>query len=353
MDHNTAFGTGGSNAANGGAVFAQNASAVSVTNSTFAENIAAAGGGFFELNDGMTNAVSFLNSTIADNTGGGILVTMEFATRPTLLPVLENTLVAGNTSGDNVQGMVQSNGHNLIEDPTGASGLTSGDITGQDPRLGPLTNNGGLLPTLALLPGSPAIDAGDSAVATAAGLTADQRGPLFARITGAAVDIGAFEVQPMSTMTPINVTKPAPPAEITGATVLHTQKKNKRGKPVGKSALTGFQLSFNTTMNVATVMNQSNYSLGKWHTKRVKRKTISVLQPLAFTVIYHPSMNSVELLLGGKQTFPQGGQITLIGTPPSGISDSAGGFLDGTGTGTGGNNAVYTISSNARGLILA
>ena len=62
---------------------------------------------------------------------------------------------------------------------------------------------------MALLPGSPAIDAGSNAVAQAAGLTTDQRGPGFSRIVGAAVDLGAFEtgnsivvVNPFAGLTP-------------------------------------------------------------------------------------------------------------------------------------------------------
>ena len=56
-----------------------------------------------------------------------------------------------------------------------------------DPKLGPLADNGGPTLTMALLPGSPAIDAGNSALAP----TADQRG--FPRPAGAAADIGAYE----------------------------------------------------------------------------------------------------------------------------------------------------------------
>jgi hypothetical protein len=236
VDHNTAFGAGGTTSANGGAVFASSAAAVSVTNSTFADNTAGAGGGFFEFNDGLTNAVTFLNSTIADNTGGGILVSSAFSTTPTLLPVLENTLVAGNTSGDDVQGMVQSNGHNLIQDPTGATGLTSRDITGRDPLLGQLTDNGGLLPTLALMTGSPAIDAGDSAVATGAGLTTDQRGLLFDRIAGATVDIGAFEVQGLQTLLPTTITTLAAspsPVEFGAAILCAATVTSAAGTPTG------------------------------------------------------------------------------------------------------------------------
>jgi hypothetical protein len=59
-----------------------------------------------------------------------------------------------------------------------------------------LQSNGGPTPTQALLPGSPAIDAGDDSVlGSPFNLTTDQRGPGFLRKVGAHVDIGAFEVQ--------------------------------------------------------------------------------------------------------------------------------------------------------------
>jgi len=54
-----------------------------------------------------------------------------------------------------------------------------------DPKLGPLQDNGGPTPTEALLPGSPAIGAGDPALLN----TLDQRG--YNR--GTPVDIGAFQ----------------------------------------------------------------------------------------------------------------------------------------------------------------
>jgi hypothetical protein len=62
-------------------------------------------------------------------------------------------------------------------------------IIGIDPLLAPLTNNGGPTRTHALQTGSVAIDAGSNPQA----LTSDQRGPDFARVTGIAADIGAFE----------------------------------------------------------------------------------------------------------------------------------------------------------------
>ena len=61
-------------------------------------------------------------------------------------------------------------------------------ITGQDPLLGPLQDNGGPTFTHALLAGSPAIDAGNDGAAPAT----DQRGT--SRPQGLFSDIGAFEV---------------------------------------------------------------------------------------------------------------------------------------------------------------
>src|SRR5207245_3920500 len=63
-----------------------------------------------------------------------------------------------------------------------------------DPLLGPLTDNGGPTPTMALLHGSPALDAGDNALLHGPyALRTDQRG--FPRKSGSHVDIGAFEFQ--------------------------------------------------------------------------------------------------------------------------------------------------------------
>src|SRR5262249_6816777 len=109
---------------------------------------------------------------------------------------LTNSIIAENTAGVGpdvrspfAQG-VRSHGHNLIGITDGSSGWGSSDLTRAgasplDPKLAPLGSNGGPTQTMALLPGSPAIDAGDSG----AGIPTDQRG---ANRNGD-VDIGAFE----------------------------------------------------------------------------------------------------------------------------------------------------------------
>jgi hypothetical protein len=77
-----------------------------------------------------------------------------------------------------------------------------GTLTGVNPLLGPLADNGGPTQTHALLAGSPAIDTGPNPLPTFALNANDQRGAGFPRVVGAAVDIGAFEVQPPPTPVP-------------------------------------------------------------------------------------------------------------------------------------------------------
>lgn len=60
-----------------------------------------------------------------------------------------------------------------------------------DARLSPLAHNGGPTMTHAILPDSPALNAGDNPLS----LTTDQRGAPFVRDFGGGVDIGAYELQ--------------------------------------------------------------------------------------------------------------------------------------------------------------
>ncbi len=123
---------------------------------------------------------------------------------------LANTSIADNQTGSDCRSPVESRGHNLVGD--GCLCTTTGDLVGTvsepiDPLLGELRDNGGPTLTHALLPGSPAIDAGNPAppgtVGTACPATA-QRG--VARPQGPRCDIGAFELVPTGPKT-ITVTK--------------------------------------------------------------------------------------------------------------------------------------------------
>ena len=125
-----------------------------------------------------------------------------------------------------------------------------------------------------------------------------------------------------------NVTSPAPPAPkppvIIGESVLFARKTNRRGKPVGRPVLAGFEIDFSTSMNPVTTGNASNFRLGQYITRRVRGKVVKVLQAVRFTERFDSSTNSVKLLVAGKPTFTRGGQITLVATPPGGISSCRG-----------------------------
>jgi len=120
------------------------------------------------------------------------------------------------TAAPDFDGTVKFSDHNLIGIQDGSTGFAkanSGDRVGSlanplDPHLGPLQNNGGPTQTLALLPGSPAINAGENAIQLFNGPN-DQRGQGFPRVVNGTIDIGAFEYQPPSSPSPSP--SPAPP----------------------------------------------------------------------------------------------------------------------------------------------
>jgi hypothetical protein len=174
----------------GGGIY--NAGNLTINNSTLsgnsvddAEYLTANGGAIANY-----GTLSINNSTLTDNNtlyGGGIY------NAGTLN--LRNTVLAGNTAylGRDLDGSLATSGYNLIGSTEGGSGYDETDLLNVNPMLGPLRDNGGPTFTHALLPGSPAIDAGDP---NFSGLPDfDQRGDGFPRIVNGIVDIGAFEVQ--------------------------------------------------------------------------------------------------------------------------------------------------------------
>ena len=143
-----------------------------------------------------SNAVTNIDSsTITANAAGGISAGAAVN--------LANSIVAGNTAFD-VNGLITSQGYNLMQNTSFAtiSGVTTGNILGQDAKLGPLADNGGPTKTHLLLAGSPAIDAANPAGDTDPDgnlLTVDQRG--LSRKIGPASDIGPVENQATAPLT--------------------------------------------------------------------------------------------------------------------------------------------------------
>ncbi len=165
---------------NGGGLYVSGGS-LSIGNSTITNNSAAnAGGGVYINSAGYTIA----NSTIAYNsalTGGGVF------SSGVLQVSIKNTILAANTGGNSNQAQL-SQGYNLDTDSSAGLNLASDlhPVSAGLVAVGSLAGNGGYAPTLALVNGSVAINAGDPAAPAL-----DQRG--LARYM--APDIGAFEQQ--------------------------------------------------------------------------------------------------------------------------------------------------------------
>ena len=172
----------------GGGIYAS-AVGASIVNSTISGNSAGtSGGGIYEAN----SSLHVTNSTITGNSapsGGGIYTVGSVE--------VSNTILNAGALGENIfnnGGTVTSDGYNLSSDDGGGYLTGPGDQINTDPLLGPLQSNGGPTFTHALLPGSPAIDAGDPNFSPPP--FNDQRGCPFERVFNGRIDIGSFETQP-------------------------------------------------------------------------------------------------------------------------------------------------------------
>ncbi len=201
----------------GGGIFNWDNNQLTATNVTLLGNSAQESGGGIYIVDG---SVTLVNCTLTANraasTGG---VGGGFALESGGAVVLSNTLIAGNfkgtgtTSHDAFGDIAAASANNLIGVNTNLSGITNGSQGNKigtaanpiNPLLGTLANNGGPTQTHALLPGSPAIDAGGNAQIPS-GITTDQRGPGFPRIVNSIVDIGALEAGLATTTTALTAT---------------------------------------------------------------------------------------------------------------------------------------------------
>jgi hypothetical protein len=173
----------------GGGIYNSEESSLTISNSTFSGNVASlSGGAIFNL-----AALQLANSTLSDNSApflaGGII---NFGPLQ-----IGNSILNAGASGVNLYvnggGTVTSLGYNISSDDAGGFLTGPGDQLFTNPMLGPLQDNGGPTFTQALLPGSPAIDAGDPNFTPPPFF--DQRGAGFNRVVNGRIDKGSFEVQ--------------------------------------------------------------------------------------------------------------------------------------------------------------
>jgi choice-of-anchor C domain-containing protein len=293
-----------------------NIGTVTIANSTIAFNSASNYGGV--RNDGTLKAI---NDTIADNTdsaGGGGLDTAGTAT-------LNNTLIALNlrgTTASDISGAVSSSSaHNLIG-IGGSGGLTNsnGNQVGvANPGLDPngLQNNGGPTWTMALVPGSPAINAGSNdLVIDPQGnpLQFDQRGAGFVRIFNGTVDIGAYEIQTGKVVGFV-----IPPTAVglqCVAVPLHS---------------TGLMVSFSQPMDAARAENPANYRVvwaGRDHRLGTADDRVIPIR----SARYDAASWSIKLRFKRLQPLHRTLWLTVNGASQGGLTNASGTPLAGAGT---------------------
>lgn len=180
---------GGGLASNGNGKF-------TIVNSTISGNSSADdGGGVY--GPGITLRFVTISNNIAGTSGGG--------SAGSVATVIKNSLIAGNSAptGPDCAGTLNSQGYNLIGSTSGTTitGDLTGNIVDTSAVLDTLADNGGPTRTHALLPGSPALNAGSCDPA----ITTDQRG--LSRPQDGQCDIGAFENQaPLAICQDVTVT---------------------------------------------------------------------------------------------------------------------------------------------------
>jgi hypothetical protein len=304
----------------GGGIF--NSGTLALTNSTLNDNLAtaafrlnvASGGGIFN-----SGVLAITYCTLSGNSatdGGGV-----FDTGVANMPAAQVTSTTGlfaNTTGGNV--FVQdgadfvSLGHNLFSDSPGV-GLDPSDLINTDPLLGPLAENGGPTATMALLSGSPAINA----AVPIPGVNIDQRG--YPRSGGTFTDIGAFEVQSTTT-------------------VISVQRLGVHLEP------TSLVLTFNGLLNADRADDRSNYRLiwlgpdGRPGTKDDR------VVPIRFAQ-YDAASQTVTLRPIRQLPLNRTYELTVVGTSPAGLTDANGAYLDGAGTGQPGSDFVTIVTAKS------
>ena len=221
---------------------------LNLNNVTISGNSAAEDGGGVQVTAGELNT---FNATLSHNSadtdannsgnGGGIAQSNAGVVR------LKNTLLAKNidsstsTVAADCSGAITSSGFNLLGSQSGCTFTAlMGDQLNLNALIGALADNNGVTLTHALLTGSPAIDAGDSAGCSSSALqplVVDQRAlprPRDGNNDGdARCDIGAFELQPPLSATALSIVSDSPDPSVSGEAVLVSFNLSSSGVPTG------------------------------------------------------------------------------------------------------------------------
>ena len=390
-------------ASEGGGVF--NGGTATVTNSIFANNSAPAGGGIFSY-----GTLTVLDSTFTSNsalgTGGGLdnysggTATLTNCTISGNTSqngggidnggslMLNNTIVAGNLNTESTlrtispvrssrparttsSATVQESPTLPISIPSNLIGTTADPM---NPLLGPLADYGGPTQTMALLPGSPAIDAGSNALSidptTGQPLAYDQRG--LPRIVNGIVDIGACESSGFTVTVTSGSGQSTGPLTAFSAPLVATVTANNPSGPVagglvtftpppsGASAtLSGSPAPISAT-GTASVTAAANSIVGSY---TVSATASGITTPASFsltnmwvptfgaltspTIVYGTSTTTLTGHLGSGTAYPAGSNvsITLNSVTKTASVDGSGDFTTTFSTGSlGVAGGPYTVT---------
>lgn len=285
----------------GGAVYKEDSGTLKVTNSTFTGNSAdtslpntksfyGAYGGAFEVDSGTT---TITNSTIAGNSinGGsghpsGSGKAFDGSTGLTLI----NDIIANNKATGTLAGTGQKNcdssgavSQGVNDDDDSSCAHSPRDIHA-NPRLGPLQDNGGPTDTMALLGGSPAINAASNALCPAT----DQRGISRPQPAGGTCDIGAYEATP-------------PGASTTPATGVTTSSATLNGSVNPENLTTTYHFEWGTSTSYG--QSTADTAAGAGNADESVSAAISGLKPGS---LYHyrvVATNAIGTSVGADQTF--------------------------------------------------
>lgn len=153
-------------------------------NITFSDNVGSFGGGLYVDAPIIASNLTFVGNTIGvGGSGPGVYADAAITLTNSVLWDGGGELLAATGTPTITDSIVQGGC---------PAGVTCSRIGAGDPRLGPLRDNGGMVPSRAPGRGSAAIDAGGNAACTAA----DTRG--LARPQGGRCDAGAVEVQALT-----------------------------------------------------------------------------------------------------------------------------------------------------------
>lgn len=161
---------------------------MNLVDSTVANNSAIFGPGIYNVGTLVAN-----NSSPVGAAGG-----IDNSSQQGNTVTLANTILAGNANSD-CNGDIASRDYNLVGSTSGCGFMAAPhDLVNVIAGIGSLESNGGPTQTMALLPGSPAIDAGNPNGCLApngALIPVDQRGFPRRRPADPVCDIGAYELR--------------------------------------------------------------------------------------------------------------------------------------------------------------